>query len=647
MAPIKYRPDIDGLRALAILPVLLFHAGVPGFSGGYVGVDVFFVISGFLMAKILFEDWRNGRIDFLSFYERRVRRLLPALFFLLAGVFLVGVFVLLPHELKRLGADSVSVILFGSNFPFWLRADYFDTAAQQNPLLHTWSLAVEEQFYIVFPLALWFAFKLKRPLALMALAALLSLSVAAYGAWNHPSATFYLLPTRAWELLVGAFVAAPILRPPTALLAQAAGVLGGASVLAPMFLYSDATPFPGLAAAPPCLGAAMLIWAGAQRHLVARLLAFTPLVWVGLISYSLYLWHWPIIVFGRLLVIDADTFAFRTAALALSFAAAWASWRFVERPFRRRSVAATRARAFWSAGASAMVGVVLAAAVVLADGLSFRIPAQAQAIEAAALADMATFEASSICPSAPNLGRDLHACALGRGPARIVVLGDSHGLAIAPELDRIMREEGVGGVLMAVKGCAPVFGLERVDPGWDCAQAAEVMRNYIARVRPEGVLIVGSWRGALHEKDTVFRGRSSSDDESRGRNVSDALAATVAELHADGARVGLLFPTPGARADVPTTLARADWLNTAGDIERRRSEVEADFRVLREAAAEDGVDFTADLADSFCQAGSCAVADGSGRPYYVDAGHLNALGAHRAEPQLRGLLRALATESGR
>jgi len=291
----QYRRDIDGLRSIAVVPVVLFHAGLPGFSGGFIGVDVFFVISGFLITTIVAREIGERRFSLLSFYERRARRILPALAAVLAISLAFGSILLMPTELLRLGRSAAATVLFASNIHFARSLDYFAPTAELEPLLHTWSLAVEEQFYLFFPPLLiglaWLGQSRRMLTAVVVLSALsLAASVAALD-WK-PDWVFYIIVFRAWELGAGAILALAATAPPQGrALREALGIGGLLAILVPVAIYTNATRFPGLAALPPVLGATVLIWVGREGEgsLANRLLALRPLVAIGLISYSLYL----------------------------------------------------------------------------------------------------------------------------------------------------------------------------------------------------------------------------------------------------------------------------------------------------------------------------------------------------------------------
>src|SRR5271170_3095038 len=295
----RYRPEIDGLRALAILPVLLFHYRVSPFRGGFVGVDVFFVISGYLITQLIEAERREGRFSIARFYERRVRRIFPALFVMLTAATIAAAFILFPVDLVRYANSLLATAGFAANFEFWREAGYFDVAAAEKPLLHLWSIAVEEQFYLVFP-ALLLLFQSRRVAITLAIF-VLSFAFAVWGVIHAPSAAFYLLPGRAWELMLGALLAlhaVPFIE--RRWIREALAVTGIALIAIAVFGYSKDTPFPGAAALLPCLGAALVIYSSVPGITSASaVLSLPPLVFVGRISYSLYLWHWPLYVFAR------------------------------------------------------------------------------------------------------------------------------------------------------------------------------------------------------------------------------------------------------------------------------------------------------------------------------------------------------------
>lgn len=339
----KYRREIDGLRALAVVPVILFHAGFQTFSGGFVGVDVFFVISGYLITTIIISELGHGKFSIINFYERRARRILPVLFFvMLFSIPLAWVF--LPQfELNSFSKSLIAVPLFLSNFFFWKDGGYFETAAELKPLIHAWSLAVEEQYYVFFPIFLIFFWRLGKRFVSNSIVfvGVLSLILAQFGAFYKPVPNFFLLPSRIWELAIGGTVAFhfsnTILESRSVLLKQFFSGLGFVFILASIFLFDSKTPFPSAYALLPTVGAALILVYALPDTLIGKLLASKYLVFFGLISYSAYLWHQPVLAFSRYYFssIGAVLSAFQIIIIFLLSAF---TWRYVERPFRDKSI---------------------------------------------------------------------------------------------------------------------------------------------------------------------------------------------------------------------------------------------------------------------------------------------------------------------
>lgn len=337
-----YRPEIDGLRAIAVLPVIFFHAGIYGFGGGYVGVDVFFVISGFLITNLLIADIEAGELSLLDFYERRARRILPALFFVMICSVPIGWIVLTPDYQSELVSSISAAATFTANFFFLTHSGYFDTAAELQPMLHTWSLAVEEQFYIFFPLILigLTAISVRQVSWTLGALALMSFCLAVYLVEHDPPMAFYLLPTRTWELLVGAIAAILMRRglfETSKLTADLGSMFGLFMIAIAVISFDHQTTIPGIPTLLPVFGTALVLSFATKGTLVARLLSLPPIVGVGLISYSAYLWHNPLLVFLRHQRFFEPEFVHRGAAIALSLILAWLTWRLVESPFRDRS----------------------------------------------------------------------------------------------------------------------------------------------------------------------------------------------------------------------------------------------------------------------------------------------------------------------
>lgn len=459
----QYRAEIDGLRAIAVLSVILFHAHLPWMKGGFAGVDVFFVLSGYLITGLLLEDLQAGRFSILAFYERRARRILPALVAMALTTFGLGFWLLTPQALADLSGSLGAVALFLSNFYFASQAGYFGADADGLALLHTWSLAIEEQFYLVFPVALYLMrrWPRRRLAVVLALVGLASLAIAEIGGRIDPDRNFFFTLSRAWELLAGALVALardlPGRRQDDRLAA-----LGLAAILASLVFPVPAT-VPGLACVLPVAGTALVLHHASARGRVGRALAWGPLRGIGLISYSAYLWHQPVFVFARHLTPDPLTGLQLAGLILLTLALAALSWRFVEQPFRRRPRPALAARpALFAASIAATAGLLaLGGAGHVAQGWP-ALWAQRHPDRVDDLALITRAETRAALPEsdcrfvADDLGAKtlarIESCRATHGKG-VLVLGDSHAIDLYASLVRLDRAPFVVGVVQG--GCRP------------------------------------------------------------------------------------------------------------------------------------------------------------------------------------------------
>lgn len=373
---IHYREEIDGLRAVAIIPVVLFHAGFEWFSGGFIGVDVFFVISGYLITSIILKELTQNNFSIANFYERRARRILPALFFVLLACMPFAWFLLLPHELVDFGKSLAAVSTFSSNILFWQESNYFSADSELMPLLHTWSLAVEEQFYVIFPLLLmlFWRFGYKALIVLVTIIAIASFALSEWGLRSHQEANFYLLPSRAWELMIGALTAFYLFkRKPNfgSGLSQFLSLSGLLLILTGIFLLDKDDLFPGVYALLPTLGSTFIILFASKGTIVNQILSNKLMVLIGLISYSAYLWHQPLFAFARIAIQDEIKPLLLTALCVLPFILAYLSWRWVEKPFRDRS-RFTRKQIFSAGFVISLVFIGIGLILVLNNGFESR-----------------------------------------------------------------------------------------------------------------------------------------------------------------------------------------------------------------------------------------------------------------------------------
>lgn len=374
----KYRADIDGLRAFAVLSVILFHAGMTGLSGGFVGVDIFFVISGYVIAQSILSDIKDNTFSIFSFYGKRVRRIFPALVFTILATFMVARFILLPDNFVNFSKSISAVSVFVSNLFFWKDSGYFSADALSKPLLHTWSLSVEEQYYILSPIYTYLVYRYFPKYVFWAFLIVLisSLGLSIYAMDKAPTANFFLPVTRAWELLIGAILAqTPPPRIQKKWVAEALGLIGLSCLAYPVVAYSETTPFPGATAIFPCLGAALLIYSGSDHStLVSKSLSFRPVNVIGRMSYSLYLVHWPVIVAFYYLTLSRPDMSQFFYIMVLTFAFGYISWRFVEKPFRHISVETHLKKLLWGGVITIALLFTLGQVGVINKGFPNRFP---------------------------------------------------------------------------------------------------------------------------------------------------------------------------------------------------------------------------------------------------------------------------------
>ncbi|MFL6690102.1 MAG: acyltransferase family protein [Alphaproteobacteria bacterium] len=654
----RYRPDIDGLRAVAVLSVVLYHYRVQPFSGGYVGVDIFFVISGFLITSLLRADLENGRYSIVRFYERRIRRIFPVLFVLALAATAGALLVLFPSDLRRYGDSLLGLALFASNFTFWGAAGYFDVDALRKPLLHTWSLAVEEQFYLFFPplLFLLWQFGRRALFAVLALLCVVSLALSIWAVHTSPVAAFYLLPFRTWELILGALLALPRINLPVGRqVIESIAVLGIALIATSVFAFSADTPFPGAAALLPCTGTALLICAGAGKFpsLVTRVLAWRPIVAIGLISYSLYLWHWPLLVFARYLVFRDLTTSETALLIALSFALAIISWRYVEQPFRAAQGRFTRAQIFWLAGTGTIAVLACAALSSMDGGLPQRFPSQIRRILTAASREPIQIPLGGFdnCPRRPAIGAAaLKPCRFGSAGASPTLLlwGDSHADMLRPALLDLAVRKKRAGWQFALPGCPPLLQAETSEVANCRAFNDTVLR--LANQRPVSTVILAA-RWARDAEGTLFgeeRGEPVilSDDLARGHTIRQnrfvfarGLETLVRTLSAHRKKVVIVASVPEVSWAVPEALARVALLHLKRDIrpttESYRKRQAFVFEVLNRLNNRYGAQIV--YPDSIlCRKGHCEVQQ-NGIPLYRDADHLTAKGVRNLEPLLQDI----------
>jgi len=627
-----YRPEIDGLRAVAVIPVVFYHAGVAGFGAGFLGVDVFFVISGYLITGIVHGEIARGEFSLLRFYERRARRILPALYLVVAACLAFGALWLLPNAFRELGRSAVAVALFGSNVYFNQAINYFTQDVDLWPLIHTWSLAVEEQFYAIFPLALLLLRPVGRKWTFAVVAALsaASLAWAQWSAGADPQADFYLAQFRAWELGAGALIAlaAPDLsRPAPALRSALAGA--GAALLALSLAFAPADLTPGLVSLAPVCGAALLIAFARPENVWGRALALKPLVGVGLVSYSAYLWHQPLFAFLRYrFTVPSGGEAMFAAALA-SFALAYLSWRFVEQPFRDRA-RISRGFVFSAAAACAIALIVAGRIIAIQHGFPGRIAAYVPPSGLVGVYRNACLDLEAWPPSA--LAK-VQACRLGRRDIApdFLLIGDSHAAALADGVDLAAKRAGRSGILLSANACLPLLGVKSYSPrsraacDWQHDHLIEIIKTLGVKL----VILHARWESFDAEVKLA-------EPELRARLMDTLSAITTA-----GAKAVIVTGTPSSPYLVPDILLRKALYGLSADERPELQQFLHDNRTALRLFSDPELRRMASVIDvfpAFCDAKRCQMGDGT-RPYFIDKDHLSKLGALRLAPRLEAIFR--------
>ncbi|MGB7204975.1 MAG: acyltransferase family protein, partial [Anderseniella sp.] len=641
-----YRKDIDGLRALAVLSVIAFHAGLSMLPGGFVGVDIFFVISGFLITKLIFTELETNIFTLKGFWLRRVKRILPALLVMVVTSLIAGWFILMPNDLKDLGQSAFAQSLLSSNFYFWLKADYFAPPSLQKPLLHTWTLSLEEQFYITLPILLILLKKSFGQVSFVILSIALAVSLVASitSTPDNPTLAFYTLPFRAWEFLLGSLLAHKLInelpRSSSHLwLNTALAAAGLAAIMTALVVFNENTLLPGYASLLPCLGAAALIFAGGRSdNVISRLLSSPVMSIIGQASYSLYLWHWPVFVYARYLSDNILSPAMTVACLITTAILGFISYIFIEKPLRKET---------WNRSIAAGPMACLAASVTIAavglayssfNGFPSRLSPQTRAAYENAFKIISY---KNECNRLAGL-EDLPACA-SQGVTKapdIIVWGDSHTWAILPALDNLALQNNTSFLRYQ---CLPLFDAYRVDRDTSletsfCHKANQKMLTYIKLHKIKKIIFVAAWSRLTEGRELRMEGsgqveafvadnllKSSNSIESK-QVFHRQFEATVQQLTDIGVQVYILKQVPQHRFWVANELAKAMSRSTSfKEISRPLSE-----HVQRQAFVNTVFDAivknnplvqTLDPEPYFCDQTKCQATSG-GQALYFDFHHL-------------------------
>jgi peptidoglycan/LPS O-acetylase OafA/YrhL len=582
----NYRPDIDGLRALAIIPVIIFHAFPRIMPGGFVGVDIFFVISGFLISGVILQGLRCGTFTFAGFYANRIKRLFPALLVVLAACFAFGWFFLLPDEYSQLGKHIVGAAGYIENFVLRREAGYFDTGSYLKPLMHLWSLGIEEQFYLTYPLFLWLVWRFRRNLlAILSSIALISFSLNIWQVGRDTAAAFFLPQTRGWELMLGgaiacwqllrnephsfrkmswlsSFTRSSLLRVSPATLSNLFSTVGLLLIAIAVFRIHENSQFPGWWALLPVCGALLLVLGGPGAWINREILANKPMVFVGLISYPLYLWHWPILTFPRLIRGAELSVTTRTAGILVSFAFAWATWRYVENPIRF-------GRNTWiKPAALGVMSLLIGSAGYAAyrDGFITRFPRF--------YADLG--RPREVVWSTPDCRRliglaDIDYCrSAASGPPDVLLIGDSHAAVLYAGLAPAYRERSQTLMNLGESSCVPFNDTESFSHGprhdhckpiinriLEFAASSASVRTIILSFRGPAYMSgqgFGPAEAGAPPKEILWEGAAKGS--SQAEVFRAALRNTVSRLHASGKNLILFIDWPELGFDPRSCLPR-------------------------------------------------------------------------------------------
>lgn len=647
----KYRTEIDGLRALAVLPVIFYHAGFKAFSGGFVGVDVFFVISGYLITGILVQELEGEKFSLIRFYERRCRRILPALCLVAFSTIPLSLYFLPPEELDAYFKSLIALGLFSSNILFWQESNYFDAEASDKPLLHTWSLAVEEQFYLLFPLLLIAIWRFDRRLvfSIIFLAGVISLFLSEWGWRNSPVANFYLSPTRAWELLLGSLVALHVNKK-RIYSNNLISIFGFICIVYSVFAFDEATPTPSIATLLPTVGAALIIAFGGTGTIVARALSIKPLVGIGLISYSAYLWHQPTIVFTKLYLLGPITPLVSITAVSFSLLLAFLSWRYVEQPFRRHLYNPRRVLftslfiliVFVSIGAAYSLNFFPKKVVNLTWGeTTHSIPAKFKGLES---------EGKNCSDRHPK-----NSCTFGQSQDQVIFIGDSHARVLTEAFQERSISKRFKFIEMTASGCPFLLGTSVFVNGQEhevCTKEyQEERRAFLQQLKPSVVVLHARFSLYLHgsgfdnglggiepAKNYTVGVTGLETEDTRKKLFANALFDTIAAIQRAGHQVVLVTPVPTNGWHPSKRLIRMS--SRFGNLEL--GEVRSLMAIPKTAVTARHQSFTrlvqsiemkfnsvliVDSSKSFCDQSYCHSISKNGEILYSDRDHLSYVGA--------------------
>ena len=548
---LKYRAEIDGLRAIAVIPVILFHAGFELFSGGYVGVDVFFVISGYLITTILIKDLENNSFSLVNFYERRARRILPALYFMIITSVIIGWFILTPYFYRDLFQTITATSFFMSNYLIYLKSGYFAAIADLKPFLHTWSLAVEEQYYVLFPILLFLFWRFGRIATVLLLITLLIFSFL-YCLWaldHRPNANFLLLPSRAWELLAGCLVAF-FIQKKGLLSNNFFATLGLVAIIVSVFMFDSSTPFPSYYTLVPVFGAIAIITFANGKTLVAQILRARIIVGLGLISYSLYLWHQPVFSFLKHLLFAKPTYFQSFVALVFIFLISLFSWQYVESPFRNKKKFSKKIIIIFS-----IVVIVTTALLGLLGhkkmGFTNRLNTETQSISEGAFDKNPRQFACNFLDEKSEIDES---CLLGdkkNVEPTIALIGDSHADHLLESFHNQLILEGLTAYNFSFKNCSPVSFVSNTSNFIE-NECFEKISDFLNNNKDVNRVVAAfRWVTSIPGKGYGNFAKDDSLDKKVLKDRGKIIAKKLENLAGSEIKLVLVYPVPEAGEDVP------------------------------------------------------------------------------------------------
>lgn len=651
---LSYRPDIDGLRAIAVLAVVFFHANMGDWAGGFVGVDVFFVISGYLITSLIIKEKTSNTFSYKEFYERRIRRLLPPLIPVLIFACSYAWIFFLEEDFKDFSQSLAAFFGFNANWHFLNETGYFDAPAELKPLLHTWSLSIEEQYYLIFPAILILLMKYGKALRIGFIVAMLGTSLLFSHLWisqGQNEVAFFSILSRFWELMLGSLLAiASTDKPKAYLIALLMRVVGLAMIFIAIFSYTDETPFPGLNAILPTLGALLVIWAGAQqKDPVYLALGSFPMRWIGKFSYAFYLWHWPIFVFIRIYW-DNPPDEYLEIGMGIAFLLSALSYFLIEQPIRQKKWLPSRKAAYLFFTTSFIAFVALGAAGIITKGLPQRFPDDlSERLSLIQKGEKDENPRSKQCFSTTKDHYDdpSRFCMFGDQDATpsFVLWGDSHADALMPALDITAKDQGLSGYFTGYSGCVPLPGaiIEKA-PNHGCDHFNEVVLEFIKEHNIKTVVLHARWNAYINGYFPTSQDHKTQDSvqlqlpegyDDHDTYFIERFSTLINQL--SGLNIIVIGPTPVQPVRVPQALAKDVILRRASQTNWTTFKAYKDWNtpitsIFEDYAAQGKITYI-DPSEAVCQNKSCDLLT-EGRPIYKDDDHLSTTGAMLITPQL-------------